>query len=47
MERRRIVSGSQQLRLVTRQKPAFAGIDPYTKYVDRNADDNLIAVTDG
>lgn len=47
MERRPVRSGEQQIRLVTQRKPAFAGIDPYNKYVDRNSDDNLVAVTEG
>jgi aminopeptidase N len=45
MERRPIVSGEQQIRLVTKRKPIFAGVDPYNKYVDRNSDDNVVAVT--
>lgn len=44
-ERRPIVSGVQTIRIVTRKKPAFAGIDPYNMYVDRNGDDNVVAVT--
>ena len=24
---------------------AFAGVDPYNKYIDRNSDDNVVAVT--
>ena len=45
MERRPVRSGTQTIRIVTRRKPAFAGIDPYNKYVDRNSDDNVVAVT--
>ena len=26
------------------EKPTFAGIDPYNKLIDRNPEDNLIAV---
>jgi len=44
-ERRPIRSGEQTVRLITRRKPAFAGIDPYNMYVDRNGDDNVVAVT--
>ena len=43
-ERRAIVSGVQTIKLVTQRKPAFAGIDPYNMYVDRNSDDNVIPV---
>ncbi|MGA1797163.1 M1 family aminopeptidase [Sphingomonas sp. 4RDLI-65] len=46
-ERRPIVSGMQTLRIVTKRKPAFAGVDPYNMYVDRNGDDNVVAVTGG
>lgn len=45
MERRPIRTGEQAIRIVTKRKPAFAGIDPYNKYIDRNSDDNLVAVT--
>ena len=27
------------------QKPAFAGVDPYNFYIDRNSDDNVKDVT--
>jgi ABC-2 type transport system permease protein len=27
------------------QPPTFAGIDPYNKLIDRNADDNMIDIT--
>ena len=45
MERRPITDGTQEIVLVTQTKPAFAGIDPYNKYIDRNSDDNLVDVT--
>ncbi|GAA0644599.1 ABC transporter permease/M1 family aminopeptidase [Brevundimonas lenta] len=41
MERRPIRSGVQTLRFITTRKPAFAGVDPYNKWIDRNSDDNL------
>ena len=44
MERRPVRSGVQQLRLVTAKRPAFAGVDPYNKYIDRNSDDNVVQV---
>ncbi|TPE63946.1 aminopeptidase [Sandaracinobacter neustonicus] len=47
MERRPVRSGEQKIVIVTKEKPAFAGIDPYNKYVDRNSDDNVTAVTGG
>ena len=46
MQRRPIVSGTQTIRIVTKRKPAFAGLDPYNKYIDRNSDDNVVNVTD-
>ena len=45
MERRPVKSGVQTIRIVTRRKPAFAGIDPYNTYIDRNSDDNVMPVT--
>jgi aminopeptidase N len=44
MEHRDIKSGSQQVRIVTEDKPTYVGIDPYNKYIDRNSDDNLAEV---
>jgi hypothetical protein len=46
LDRRPVKSGMQQIRIVTKAKPAFAGVDPYNKYVDRNSDDNVIDVTE-
>ena len=42
--KRPIVSGVQTLWFVTAAKPRFAGIDPYNELIDRNSDDNTIAV---
>jgi aminopeptidase N len=39
-----IRSGVQTLRLISDRKPRFAGLDPYNKLIDRNADDNTIQV---
>lgn len=44
MERRPVKSGTQQIRVVVAKEPAWAGIDPYNKRIDRNSDDNLKAV---
>ena len=33
----------QQIKLVTKAKPSFAGADPYNILIDRNSDDNVIA----
>ena len=45
IERRPVKSGEQQIRVISRRKPAFAGVDPYNKYIDRNSEDNVVAVT--
>ncbi|OYQ23657.1 aminopeptidase [Sandarakinorhabdus cyanobacteriorum] len=44
MTRLPVTSGKQTLVLISKVKPTVAGIDPYAKYVDRNADDNLVDV---
>ncbi|MHA7821072.1 MAG: ABC transporter permease/M1 family aminopeptidase [Erythrobacter sp.] len=43
LERRPVRSGEQEVKLVTDRRPAWVGIDPYNKYIDRNSDDNLVA----
>ena len=43
-ERRPIHSGVQTVTLVVNREPKFAGVDPYNKLIDRNADDNGIKV---
>ena len=45
MAREPVNSGVQKITLHSKQKPAFAGVDPYNFYVDRNSDDNVKAVT--
>jgi ABC-2 type transport system permease protein len=44
MERKPLRDGSQEIAVVTKAKPTFAGVDPYNYYIDRNSDDNLVAV---
>ena len=39
-----VVDGEQTFTLTTAQKPAFAGIDPYNTFIDRNSDDNIVGV---
>ncbi|MBD1206367.1 MAG: aminopeptidase [Rhodobacteraceae bacterium] len=39
-----VVTGQQVIEIVTAQEPHFAGIDPYSLYIDREADDNLVMV---
>jgi hypothetical protein len=45
MERRPVRAGKQVIEVVTRKKPAFAGIDPYNFYIDRDSDDNVVEVS--
>ena len=44
MRRHPIRAGQQVIEVVTAKKPLFAGIDPYNFYIDRDSDDNVIAV---
>jgi ABC-type transport system involved in multi-copper enzyme maturation permease subunit len=44
MERQPIRSGIQVLKFVTEKRPAFAGVDPYNFYIDRNSADNVLPV---
>ena len=44
-ERLPIRTGQQVLHLIAPRQPRFAGLDPYNKLIDRNAEDNTIAVT--
>ncbi len=46
MQRVRIGSGEQQVRVVTRQRPVYAGIDPYISFIDRNSNDNIVPIVD-
>lgn len=43
-ERRPVRSGVQTFTFVTAKAPKFAGIDPYNTVIDRNGDDNTVAV---
>jgi len=47
MEQRPIANGVQKIVLHSAAKPAFAGVDPYNFYIDRNSDDNVRAVSAG
>jgi hypothetical protein len=44
MRREPIQSGKQTVTVTVAQRPAWAGIDPYNKRIDRNSDDNLVKV---
>ncbi|MFL6732788.1 MAG: aminopeptidase, partial [Sphingomicrobium sp.] len=47
MGQRPLKNGEQKIVLHSAQKPAFAGVDPYNFYIDRNSDDNVNEVTAG
>ena len=44
MERQPIKTGVQTITVVVDKPPAWAGVDPYNKRIDRNSDDNLTKV---
>ena len=44
MQRVHLKSGLQTLHFTVDRKPAFAGVDPYNTLIDRNTDDNVVAV---
>ena len=46
-EQLKLKTGKQVLHLVTNRAPAFAGIDPYNEWIDRNSDDNVTKATAG
>lgn len=46
MELQSLKSGEQSISLITETKPSFVGVDPYSKFVDRKGDDNIVAVED-
>ncbi len=43
-QRRHLKSGVQTVTLTVDRVPAFAGVDPYNKQIDRNSDDNAVRV---
>jgi hypothetical protein len=45
LERHRIHSGRQTIRVVVSREPKRAGIDPYDKIIDRERGDNILAVS--
>jgi aminopeptidase N len=47
MERRTIRTGRQTVTLTVDREPTWVGVDPYNKRIDRNSDDNLVAVGGG
>ena len=45
MERRAVMSGAQTIEVISDVAPTYAGVDPYNKFIDRNSDDNVVAVS--
>ena len=41
VDKRRIVSGKQSIELIVDQRPAFVGVDPYIKLIQRNTRNNV------
>lgn len=44
MQSQRLTTGKRKITLVVNAKPLFVGLDPYLKYIDRNTDDNVMAI---
>ena len=44
LERHRIRSGEQTIRIMVSREPARAGVDPYRKLIDRQREDNVVEV---
>jgi ABC-2 type transport system permease protein len=44
MAKQRFIADHSTVEVEVSEKPTFAGIDPYNKLIDRNPEDNLIAV---
>ncbi len=47
VERRPVRSGTQTFRFITSRRPAYAGVDPYNKWIDRDSNDNVRRITGG
>lgn len=45
MERRAMRRGEQRVTIVTRERPAFVGADPYNLLIDRSPRDNVVPLT--
>ena len=47
MERRAVMSGAQTIEVISDVVPTYSGVDAYNKFIDRNSDDNAVAVSVG
>jgi hypothetical protein len=45
MEKHWVPDGTSSLEIIVDRLPLFAGIDPYNKLIDKNADDNIRSLT--
>ena len=45
LQQQDIATGRQHVEVVVDRAPAWVGVDPYNKRIDRNAEDNLARVT--
>ena len=45
MQKHRINETTMSFEVIVDEEPAYVGIDPYNKLIDRNSDDNLSRVT--
>jgi hypothetical protein len=44
LKSQKITTGRRKLAMVVDKEPRFVGLDPYLKYIDRNADDNIYSL---
>ena len=44
MEKKKFDTDKSTIEVVVAEKPTFAGVDSYNKLIDRNPEDNLVAV---
>lgn len=44
LKKHQVADGSSTIELIVKNRPAFVGIDPYNKLIDRNSNDNVRAV---
>lgn len=47
LRRDSVHNGAQRIVLRSATAPAYAGVDPYNTHIDRNTDDNVVAVQRG
>jgi ABC-2 type transport system permease protein len=45
LEKEKLTEERKTFEIIVDQAPTLAGIDPYNKLIDRNADDNMIDIT--